>query len=211
MKPQKIEKEKIILAEGMDVKMFCIWAYQAYNLENIEVHDFGGISKLTNYLNILTLSPGFDKVKTIVVVRDAETDAEGAIKSIQKSFKDANLPNPSSPYKFTNVNHDPKTAFAILPGENIDNNPIKYKNGTLEDLCLSIIKDSDKLPCVENFLLAANACGCDLNHIHKSKLHAYLSIQNDYVGMKIGEAAKANAWDWNHSIMDKFRKLLSDM
>ena len=44
--------------------------------------------------------------------------------------------------------------------------------------------------------------------MHKSKLHAYLAIKNKYVDMKIGEAAKAGAWDWNSIYMSKYKDLM---
>jgi hypothetical protein len=209
MKPQKIEKDKVILTEGMDVKMFCIWACEAYHLK-AQVFDFGGIRDLTTYLEAFCLSVGFNNVKSLVVVRDAETNSATAIKSIQKSFRSASLPEPAHPYEFQPGN--PKTAFAILPGTTIEGNPLQYENGTLEDLCLSIALDPlHTISCVDDFLTMANHIGCKLSHPHKSKLNAYLSIQNDYVGMKIGEAAKANAWNWEHTNMNKLKYLFSEM
>ncbi|BBB91076.1 MAG TPA: hypothetical protein PKA28_10940 [Methylomusa anaerophila] len=209
MRQEKILKENAILAEGIDIMWFCIWACRTYQLENIQVFDFGGINQLATYLEIFSLRPDYNKIKSIVVIRDAETDASAAIKSVQKSLSQVSLESPSYPYKFTTRN--PKIALAILPGENVDGDERTYKNGTLEDLCMSITKEPEAtINCVETFLEEAQKCGCKLTHIHKSKLHAYLSIKKDYVGMKIGEAAKANAWDWEHVNMRKLKDLLTE-
>lgn len=48
----------------------------------------------------------------------------------------------------------------------------------------------------------------ELRYTHKSKLHAFLAGKNKYVGMKIGEAAKAGAWNWNSIHMQPYKELL---
>ena len=52
MPPRKtttIEKGKIILVEGADAYFFFIWAYQAFDVHDIQVIDFGGINDLGQY------------------------------------------------------------------------------------------------------------------------------------------------------------------
>jgi len=46
---------------------------------------------------------------------------------------------------------------------------------------------------------------------HKTKLHSYLSGKDDFVGLKIGEASKAGAWDWDHERLKQFKDLITAM
>ena len=47
--------------------------------------------------------------------------------------------------------------------------------------------------------------------IVKTKLHSYLAGNNDFVGLKLGEASKAGAWDWNHVRFKPFKDMLNAM
>lgn len=53
--------------------------------------------------------------------------------------------------------------------------------------------------------------GIAIKELHKTRLHAYLSGKPDLAGLKVGEAAKAGAWNWNHSNMNPFRTIVKAM
>ena len=55
------------------------------------------------------------------------------------------------------------------------------------------------------------SCSTTFKRLHKNRLHSYLSATNEYVGLKIGEATNAGAWDWNHEMMQNFKDLLLSM
>ena len=83
-----------------------------------------------------------------------------------------------------------------------------YDNGTLEDLCIKLVDGVKELDLATAYVEKANVDIEHLSHMHKSKLHAYLAIKNKYVGMKIGEAAKAGAWNWDSVYMEKYKDLM---
>lgn len=200
----------LLLVEGIDAYNFFInaCAPNAFNTDKrIQVLNFGGIKELTRYLKNLKKRKFFDEVPAIGIIRDAETNAEGAICSIKRSLKINDFSVPPKPYCF--VNGNPKVCFGLLPGSKTDG---EYDNGALEDLCLQTIENSEKviLNETDEYLTKVNDIS-QLTHEHKSRLHAYLSAKNKYVGMKIGEAAKAGAWDWNHQALDKLREMMSEL
>jgi hypothetical protein len=45
----------------------------------------------------------------------------------------------------------------------------------------------------------------------KNQLHTCYSATDQFVGMKVGEAAKSNAFDWESPILDPFRKHLLEV
>jgi hypothetical protein len=167
--------------------------------------DFGGVRDLTAYLKTLSQFPGYDDVKTIVVARDAETDPVAAVKSIKNSLKQASLPIPENPFEFTGDNF--RTAFMIFPGYD----GVTLQSGTLEDLCLDIVKDCSTFDCVDAYVKCLQSVGQEIKRPHKTKLHTYLSGKNDFVGLKIGEAAKAGAWNWEHLKLKPFRDIITAM
>lgn len=209
----EIKKEKLILAEGQDVKWFCIHSLEKYREhDDTQVFDFGGIKELTKYLKMLLLLPKFNSVKSILIIRDAENNAEGAISSIKTSLEKNRLPCPKYPYTYIHGgNNKLKLAFAILPGTM---NGDKYENGALEDLCMGAIQENTKniIKPIESFIAEVESVEDQLlTHKHKSKLHIYLATQNDYVGLKIGEAARAGAWNWNHPVMSKLKTIIHEL
>lgn len=200
----KIDKSKLILTEGMDAYRFIIWSIEFFGINDIQVLNFGGISELTGYLKLLKMDDGFDKVSSILILRDAEVNADNSIQSIKSSLSNNRLPVPEGPFMLL-MKDNLKVGYGIFPG--LDDNDNLLTEGTLEDLCLKIISDTAYLECINTFM----ECACtieEISHPHKSKLHAYFSCTNKYVGMKIGEAARSGAFDWNNIAFKPFRNMI---
>lgn len=206
--PVEIKEKKLILSEGTDAYFFCIWAYQGFGATGIQVLNFGGVTELTKYLLTLVLLPRYEIVDTMVIVRDAEKDPEAAANSVKTSLKDAALPMPDRPYEFTGSG--PKVAYIIFPGFG-DKEGEGLSAGTLEDLCLEIVKDDAIFECVGDYIDCMAKKNEKPANLHKAKLHAYLAGKPDFVGLKIGEAARAGAWDWSHPKLKQFRQVILEM
>ena len=95
----------------------------------------------------------------------------------------------------------------------------KPLDGTLEDLCWKIVKKSDQE--VDSMVLK-NLAGKYLDEtqamkesgfktIHKNKLHTYFSGTDKFVGMKIGEAAKAECFDFARPELDFLKQAVLDI
>jgi len=165
--------------------------------------DFGGNDELPNFLLDLTNMDKFDEVNTMVIARDAETNAEAAKRSIQHSMSEAHMPVPQKPFEYTQ-NSTMKTAFMIFPGPH-------QKNGTLENLCLSTVEKDPLLKCVDDYLECAKAEGEPLPRIHKHKLHCFLAGKKDCAGLPIGLASCENAWDFDHPTLEPFKRIIQAM
>lgn len=206
----EIKKSKLIVAEGADAYWFLIWACQAFGISDIQVMDFGGITELTQFLKTVSLLPQYETVKTIVIARDAETDPVAAMSSILHSLQETSLPVPSEPFQF--IGNGLRVAFMIFPGFEFEKpDSQKLIPGTLENLCLEIANDKSTYDCVNGYIHCLKSLNKPISHHHKTQLHAYLSGQDAFVGLKIGEAAKAGAWDWNHPQFAPFRTIISNM
>ena len=220
---RKIEKQYLIVCEGRDAENF-LKTYlnnvsdTRQNLsENIQVMDFGGNNELTNHLENLRNTAGFDNLKSLLIIRNAETNFQSAMQSIQKSLESNKLPIPKSPFIWevpkdeTPENDEtPKTGFLLFP--TCDANP---ENGTLEDLCFSILSNAkapDLKQEIANFMDTLKAKHqFNFTYPFKTKLHTYFSIHNNYVSLKIGEAARAGAFDWNHKKLAPLKEFLLKM
>lgn len=211
----KILKEHLILCEGRDAQEFLIQFLESDALSflpgfsnDIQVMDFGGNSELPRYLTILKNMDGFEAIRSLLVVRDAETNAEAACQEIQAALQRNALPVPEAPRCWRG--DAPQVGFALFP--QCDGT---LRNGTLEDLCLSILSDPlacDTLASIDKFLAHIEASrGTPLNRRFKAKLHTYFSVHNDYVSLKIGEAAKAGAFDWKHAALAPLKNFIQEI
>lgn len=207
----QIEKPKLLIAEGVDARNFLIYACRDFGPTDFQVLDYGGVKDLRTYLQTLRLVPNFAIVESLVVVRDAEMDSDAAVASVKSSLQDADFPVPMHPFEY--AGNAPKVAFMIFPGYDEPRGLAERKllNGALEHLCIKIAKDQSAFPCVESHIECLNNKLINLTHPHKTKLHLYLSSNNKYVGQKIGEAAKAGAWDWSHEALSDFRTIIQTM
>lgn len=91
---KKIEKNHLIICEGRDEQEFLISYLNSPALanipafsEDIQVIDFGGNSDLSAYLQLLRNAENFEKVKSLLIIRDAEGNAERAVCEVKRALQ----------------------------------------------------------------------------------------------------------------------------
>ncbi len=204
----KIKTPHVLLCEGADALHFLIWLLEELSKENtffqsFQVFDFKGINDLCHFLETFQLMQGYQNVKAIGVIRDAEKDhlaASGNICSILKKF---GLPASSSPFQISK-DANISTGFVLFPS--CSDRPV---NGTLEDLCLDVLRASDASEILHD--VDAVLSKYTLRHLHKNRLHGYFSCTDRYVGLKIGEASNANAFDVNSPALQSLKDFLLNL
>lgn len=211
----QIIKEHLILCEGRDEQEFLISYLNSAALaddprfaDEIQVIDFGGNDELGNYLKILMMTSDFEKVRSLLIVRDAEDNAQKAACEIQKALKKSGYTVPHAPCCWNG--EELKTGFLLFPDLGS-----AVKNGTLEDLCLSILKDSNApvlMGEIDNFMgVLKENYNMSFPREFKTKLHTYFSVNDRYVSLKIGEAAKAGAFEWESVALKPLRKFIEEI
>lgn len=218
----KPRTKHLILCEGIDEKLFFICFfdyfkkrsgsdYDKYN--EIQIEDIGGNEDFAAQLGVWKLVSGFDNLKTVGIIRDAENNAAGALQSIQHCFSYNDMPEPQDCFELTeNKDGRVRTVFGILPGTK---NGDVWDKGTLEDLCLKILKDSqssEKINLISKYLeQAQDNFKYKIKHMHKAKLHTYFSSNEPFIGFKVGEAARSGAFDFESDVLVNFKKMFDDM
>lgn len=205
----------LILCEGLDEWRFLVTYLNSPVFADypaisrcIQVENFGGNEDLNTQLQLWPKVPGFENLNSLIVIRDAETNAKSAMQSIVHAFQTAELPAPVSPALMTKGN-PLITGFLLFPACDT-----RLEEGTLEDLCLSILNETDReiMQEIDSFLNHLKEKELrTFPHEFKSKLHTYFSITDKYVSLKIGEAAAAGAFDWTSPKLDPLRDFLIQM
>jgi len=186
-KPKSIEKEKLIIGEGRDEESFFSALIKHLEIDDIQVDSYGGKDKLKDYLKGLHLKPGFSKLRSLLITRDADKSFQDTDKSIDGSMA------------LIQERENLKIKRFIFP----DNS----SPGMLEDLCLRAIDSSD-MGCIEEFFQCIKKnTNREPSEFSKAKIHAWLSTQTK-PDKRLGEAAKAGYLDWNNQI---FNQLINDI
>lgn len=208
----------LILCEGTDEEKFFI-QYLGYlinqghsEFDYIQIEDIGGNDDIKKQLGLWKLVSGFEQLATIGIIRDAEKDANAAVRSIEQCFNENGLIVPTDPFTLGVSENSPNTIYGVLPGIGEDG---MLQNGTLEDLCLQILKDvksESKMDMIKEYLDEIQSkFAYQIHHIHKSKLHTYFASDDKFIGSKIGEAAKIGAFDFESPKLMEFRKMFEKL
>ena len=207
--------ENLILCEGRDAEEFLIRYLNSEDLSerpefssDFQVMDFGGTYELTNYLTILQNMDRYDSVQSLLIIRDSERNAEKAIDEIKHSLDCCKLEVPETPYSWRGKS--PKVGYLLFP--TCDSNVLP---GTLEDLCLSILSEDKGPDILEDILRFMNDLEKKYDRVFqrefKTKLHTYFSVTDKYVSLKIGEAARAGAFNWSSEKLTPLKRFLLEL
>jgi hypothetical protein len=210
----EIKKAKLILVEGADALYFFIYLLESLAIQDVQVLDYGGITNLTQYLKNLVKYDGYQAVTSILILRDAEFSSEhssesasdSAVKSIKSSLQKSNFiqeDNDIETFKLPLYEYNRhKIGIGLFPG--LDDKKQLIPQGTLEELCLKIFEKDvivhKIFSGINTFLI--NYLG--FKRSHKNKLHTVLSFTDKYVGMKIGETARAKGFNFDSPYLSPF-------
>ena len=211
----RIRAKHLILCEGRDAEEVLITYLNSDALSDVpafsndfQVMDFGGITDLTNFVKTLQNMEGFDQVESLLIIRDAERDSTKAIADIQSTLRKCNLAIPNAPHSWCGCS--PKVGYLLFPTCDTS-----VQAGTLEDLCISILSEENSSAILYDIQDFMDDLGNKYNRLYphefKTKLHTYFSVTDAYVSLKIGESAKAGAFNWNSDKLLPLKNFLAEI
>ena len=198
-KSTQIERKIQLLVEGKDQLNFFEKFIDHLSLTNVQIHDFGGVTELRDFLLALVNASDFrETVQSVGIVRDAETSAEGAFQSVQSSLKKVKLPVPDSPEQCAGTS--PTVTVLILPGGN--------RQGMLETLLCESFGATSVVGCIDDFFECVKALpGVSIKRLDKARARVYLTTKPES-HVSVGVAAKKGYWDLDHSVFSTVRNFL---
>lgn len=188
LKPREITREKLLLVEGKDEVNFFEALLEQSGIEGFEIIDVGGKRNFAKELKMLALLTGFEKVKTLIIVRDADDNADDAFASARSALHSIHFHTPNCQNELREY-EGRKVGIYIMPGN--------FENGMLEDLCMSSVADQPVISCIESFFECIKQKGCIPKNLSKAKAHVFLASQSELV-TSIGVAAKKGYWNFSH-------------
>jgi len=199
--PKPITLEKVLLVEGMDAFQFFKALLHHLNLlSEIEIRNFGGINQL-DFLETLMITDGFDRLNSLGIVRDAESNANSAFQSVSDLLSRIGLSVPQQPMAIAQGN--PVVSVFILPD--------CVNSGMLETLLYQAIGDDPATSCIEEHFQCLVEKGVALpTNMDKARVHTFLSSKSP-PGLLIGQAAHKDFWPWENSTFDGLKEFLKQI
>ena len=199
-RPKEINSRVQLLVEGNDQRNFFEAFIEHLSLADIQIQNFGGVNEMHDFLLALVNASGFrETVRSVGIVRDAETSAQAAFQSVQSSLRNAGLPVPNRPED--RVGGSPAVTVLILPGNN--------RTGMLETLLNETFADTPEEACIAAFFDCVETISTvSITNPDKARAYAYLTTKpNPHHSVVM--AAKKIYWDLDHPVFDQLREFLT--
>lgn len=197
----KISKNKLLLVEGSHEKDFFTKLLETMEIDDIQTEPVGGKYSFKPNINNLPKYPNFDIVKSIGIVRDADTDFKGTFESVRDALREGGFPVPDKPMIPTGDN--PSVAVFIMP----DNG----NKGALEELCIESIREDPVLECVEQYFDCLKLIQ-DKEHLHLSKAQVQVYLAKEPDGdIHMGIASQRDIWQWNSPVFNEIKEFIKSL
>lgn len=192
----EIKTSKFLIVEGNDDRNFFQALVRRLSIGDVGIEPYDGKDNLRSYLSGLVVRRGFEKVRSLGIVQDANGSAGSAFQRVQDCLDKENLPVPLAPAKRyeatdheTNGRKPPAISVFVLPD---CENP-----GSLETLLYKTL-DREIDQCITNFLKCAESViGDEPKNETKARVFAYLATR-EKPRHSVGMAAKQGVWDFDH-------------
>lgn len=194
-----IKQPKLLVVEGADDARLFNALLSHIGVSGIQVLNAGGKDNIRQTLRVITRSPGFSAVSSIGVVRDADVNADSALQSVQGALKAAGLPAPDA--SLSSVEDGIKVVVVLIA-------PHGKPSGAIEDVCLESVAGDAAMGCVKGYFSCLNDNGVEQpGNLPKAEAQAFLASR-ERPGLRLGEAASAGYWDFEHTAFEPFKRLL---
>ena len=204
--PFQIKSDALLLVEGKDEYQTFQALLKKMNINDVQIYDVEGNNNFANKIPRLFKSSGFQQIKKLGFVRDAEqNEAKSAFDSICHVLECSNIFNhvPRNIGKVEKIGSF-KVGIFIMP-----NNKDK---GMLETLCLQSIKNIHCYKEMQAYIecLKKNHENTSSFNLAKAETQVYLASKVP-IRNSLGLGALAGHWEFGDSAFDEIKLFLRDL
>ncbi len=184
----RVESPRLLIVEGSDELLLLNAARsRVADFPTVQIHTLDGKDALKKFLDSLRSMDGFSGLQWIAILRDADDSASAAFDSVAKAVRGAGFEAPLAHAEYSSG--IPRVGVFIVPDGD--------SPGMLETLCVSSVRNSPGMECVNEFLKCAKRADLSPKTPEKAQAYAWLAIQSN-PGKRVGEGAEFNSWDLAH-------------
>lgn len=200
----ELNKSKLVVVEGKEETLFLPRLLKTCNKSDlcadIQFLPCDGKDKLDTFLKSITKYTGFNLVRSIGIILDANGQPDGIQSSLDKTknaLSSINFPVPTSA-GIPVIANNKKSIIWIMPNNK--------DNGELEDLCLNSLKKQRLMPCIQKMRDCIKKVSPKQKISAKSLVYTYLAWL-DPPGKRLGEISNSEIGCWDCTA---FEPLLSN-
>lgn len=198
------ESPKLLLVEGNDDEGFFKKITEEIGIKNLQIVNLEGARKFnTETLRAITQVHDFRTiVRSMVIVRDADKNAQQVFESIYNALERVDLPFPKNPMEFE-ARGSIKVGILIIP-------PNKDK-GKLEDLCLVSVQHLKEMGCIDSFFECIRTVADEFpEDLPKAKIKAFLASRKESVP-HLGVGVQKGYFSLDSKVFDGIKEFLREM
>ncbi len=212
---QPIGRPGLIFCEGIDDERFLVELLTFLGIDSLWVERADGESQFRGLVRTLRGRGNFEQLRTLAIVRDADTDAARKFESVTDLLQTAAYPIPSAPAQLILGTFPRATTGAAETAGTVGVfiMPDGRSPGALEDLCLQAIAEDPAGPCVQEFLACVHArsgVACPDQHVPKAKLNAWLASRSNPT-LRLGQAIASKDIPPGSEAFRPIRQFLQDL
>lgn len=175
--------------------------------DDVQIHVYEGKDQLRLEIQTISAVEGYDQIKRIAIVRDADGDPNAAVQSVLTQWANAlneTVPNVASDQWFAD-SQGRQWSVWIMPNPNLV--------GDLEELLWQAVGVSDHRTCIDDLIKCLDTCDpVPFGSKTKARLYSWLSTQREplkelYAAFKPGKGF----FDPSHPAFARFAALVDDM
>jgi hypothetical protein len=152
------------------------------------------------------LRPGIADLRALAIIRDADDDAQSALRSVRSDLDDAGFVLPASPSQFLQGlcrDQQPRSVGVFIAPDGVS-------PGALERLYLQAVGDEPRIACAREFMrcIAQHTQHTNVAQRDKAEFHSWLA-SCERPGILPGQAMDANFIDRNSPAFGPIRDFLT--
>ena len=202
--PISIEQPRLLVVEGDDEERLfrALFAHiegkDGIKTDDIQIINVGGKDNIRRDIQVIVNDRNFNAVSSIGIVRDADDNADNALRSVQGALNDAGLTPPDTALSL--ADGVPKVAVLITP--------YGKHSGMLEDVCLEAMEDDPAMGCVQDYFSCIEShLAVQPNNLPKAMVQAFLASR-PISGLSLGVAVQRGYWDFDHRAFEPLKRLV---
>ena len=198
---ERVSKTVLLLVEGLDDAKYFGAMLNHLDITEVQIIKLQGVSNLPTVLATLRRASGFEDVRRIGIIRDADISKNSALESVKSSLRSSGF----------SVSSHAKEDSISVPEVRVFIPSREDGSGMLESLICDTLSGKDVWVCVEEFIKCARSiCGVKETKIDKVRVNTYLSTMESPT-VSIGDAASKGYWNFDHPALQELCRFLTDL
>lgn len=211
--PKDIRSDLLIVGEGAGDAALIQHLTEARGITGFQIEDAGGSSKFQSFISGLLARSGFNRLKALIVVADADEGADDSFNKIRTQMKAARIPCPHAAYVVARLPNITFVTYVLMIPFTILGDAIVSNTGALETILLPSAEAHlvRYLQCLNDWCDCAQMDQWTKTHRDTARLRSLLAAaypKDPNIGLQWALSPSKNLIPLDHPSLDMLADLL---